>query len=197
MSRSSLVLLLIALTAPLHAGDFFAFGARAGVPLTDAFDQFTTPGFSFENAIKRFTIGPSGEILLPFGLGFEADLLYRKTDMNVTRTDGDSSVTQEKSVSVWEIPLLAKFRFPGPVVKPYVSGGGSYRSFGTLPTLVTNLKDSGWGFVLGGGVEFKIKRVRISPEIRFTRWGSGQKSDNDTLLTFNRNQFDFLVGVTF
>jgi len=197
MSRSFLVLLLVALTAPAYAGDFLAVGLRAGIPLTDAFDQVATPGFSFENATKRFTIGPSAEILLPFGLGFEADVLYRKTDMNVTRTDGDSSVTQEKSVRVWEIPLFAKFRFPGLGLRPFVSGGGSYRSFGTFPTLVTNLKDSGWGFVLGGGLEIKVKRVRISPEIRFTRWGSGEKSSGATVLKFNRNQLDFLVGVTF
>jgi len=197
MNRSFLVLLLVALTAPLYAGDFLAVGVRAGIPLTDAFDQVTTPGFSFKSATKRFTIGPSAEILLPFGFGVEADVLYRRTGMSVTGRDGDSTVTEEKSVGVWEIPLLAKFRLPGAGLRPYVSGGGSYRSFGSFPTLVTNLRDSGWGLVLGGGLEIKISRVRISPEIRFTRWGSGQKNTGDTVLKFNRNQLDFLVGVTF
>lgn len=54
---------------------------------------------------------------------------------------------------------------------------------------------SNHGFALGGGVEFKATRLRIFPELRYTRWGS------DSTFNFeaksNQNQVELLVGVTF
>jgi hypothetical protein len=177
----------------------FAFGARAGVPLTDAFSSVKSQDFIFNSSTKRFTAGPSAELLLPFGLGLEADLLYKNTDVEIARAPGDGGelTLENDSVGVWEIPLLAKFRLPGAGLRPFVSGGGAYRNFGSLLDLAEGLKDSGWGFVVGGGLEIKVKRVRISPEIRFTRWGSGQIGDGSSTVKYNQNQADFLIGVTF
>jgi outer membrane phospholipase A len=39
--------------------------------------------------------------------------------------------------------------------------------------------------------------VRISPEVRYTRWGSGQQGAGEGLIRYNQNQADFLVGITF
>ena len=54
-------------------------------------------------------------------------------------------------------------------------------------------------FVAGGGIEFKLLFVRISPEIRFTRWGSDNLTSGlaNVILKANRNQGQFLVGFSF
>jgi hypothetical protein len=51
------------------------------------------------------------------------------------------------------------------------------------------------GFTVGGGVEFKAFRLRISPELRYTRWGG-----DSNVLGFaksDQNQAQLLVGLTF
>ena len=201
MNKLCAAAVLMVASVPSFAGEHFAIGARVGIPLTDAFEAVKSDEFSFESATKRFTIGPSAELFLPFGLGVEADVLYRKTDMEITRLEaggeGGGPLTLSQSTGVWEIPLLAKYRFPGVGLRPFLGAGGSFRSFGDLPAVSTNLNDSGWGFVIGAGLEIKIKRLRISPEIRFTRWGSGEKNTGESVLKYNRNQADFLVGFTF
>jgi len=41
-------------------------------------------------------------------------------------------------------------------------------------------------------------RVRISPEFRYTRWGGENLRDPiNALLRTNRNQGDFMLGLTF
>ncbi len=192
------VLLLAALAAPVLAGDWFAIGVRAGAPLSDAFESVKRESFRFNPSTARFTIGPTAELFLPFGLGLEADLLYRRTEMKVTQAAGSGEPSASKeTVGNWDIPLLAKFRFPGAGLRLFVTAGGAYRSFGDLPALATNLKDSGWGLVLGGGLQIKIGRLRLSPELRFTRWGSGESGRGPTVIQYNRNQADFLFGITF
>jgi len=53
-------------------------------------------------------------------------------------------------------------------------------------------------FVFGGGVEFKLGHVRITPEFRYTRWGSENFRDPvAALLRTNKNQGDFILGLTF
>ena len=192
------LLILAVAAAPALAGDWFAIGLRAGAPLSDAFESVKRESFRFDPSTARFTIGPSAELFLPFGFGVEADLLYRRTEMKVTRpgAGGEPSVSKE-TVGNWDIPLLAKFRFPGAGLRLFVTAGGAYRSFGSLPSLATNLKESGWGFVMGGGLQIKIGRLRLSPELRFTRWGSGESAKGPALIEYNRNQADFLFGITF
>ena len=59
-------------------------------------------------------------------------------------------------------------------------------------------KDTDEGLVFGGGVAFKFGPVRISPELRYTRWGSENFRDPiGSLLRTNKNQGDFLLGILF
>ncbi len=191
------LLLLLTVSAAL-AGDWFAIGLRAGAPLNDAFESVKRESFRFDPSTAHFTIGPTAELFLPFGFGLEADLLYRRTEMRVTRPGaGGDPVASSETVGNWDIPLLVKFRLPGAGLRPFFTAGGAYRSFGDLPALATNLKDSGWGFVLGAGLQIKIGRLRLSPELRFTRWGSGESGAGPTVIQYNRNQADFLFGITF
>ena len=54
------------------------------------------------------------------------------------------------------------------------------------------------GFTAGAGLAFKMGPVRLSPEFRYTRWGGENLRDPiNSLLRTNRNQGDFLIGLTF
>ncbi|MGA2435312.1 MAG: hypothetical protein ABSG25_08505, partial [Bryobacteraceae bacterium] len=55
------------------------------------------------------------------------------------------------------------------------------------------------GFTANGGVEIGKGRLRLSPEIRYTRWGwdTFRNTYTPSLLTSNRNEFGLLVGLTF
>ena len=67
-----------------------------------------------------------------------------------------------------------------------------------LPSAVEFNKRNDIGFAAGFGVAFKAGPVRISPEFRYVRWGSENFRDPiGSLLRTNRNQGDFLLGLTF
>ena len=53
------------------------------------------------------------------------------------------------------------------------------------------------GFVLGGGLDLHVLILHISPEIRFTHWGSPHFNDPNGLIKSKQNQAEFLVGFTF
>jgi hypothetical protein len=53
------------------------------------------------------------------------------------------------------------------------------------------------GIVLGAGIELHLPLVRLSPEIRYTRWSAANVTDLGATLRSNQNQAEFLVGLTF
>jgi hypothetical protein len=169
---------LALLVAPFAYGDALSVGFRAGVPLTDALN---TSGV-FKSKPKRYTVGPSLELRLPMGIGFEFDALYRK----MAYAAGGS----ETSASSWQFPLLFKYRLPAPVAHPFVTAGPVFHSLGEALNFGPDR-----GFALGGGLDIKLPKVHVSPEVRYTRWG-GTKDRTPGVL-FNKNQVDFLVGFTF
>ena len=180
------VFVLSLLLAGQLAGQNLSYGFRAGASLNDAFSlaqQFSTQKL----ATTRLTIGPTAEVRLPFGLGVQVDALYTR------HTVGASSA------GTWEIPLLAKYRFPGLLFRPFVEGGVSFQRFGDVAKLITtqSVDSSRRGFVLGTGVEIKLVKVRISPEIRMTRWGDAKLTLTPAALLNASSQAQFIVGLTF
>lgn len=190
---------LLLLSQAAFGGDWFALGIRGGVPLTDAIKNVSSGDFHLRSATKSFTIGPSAELLLPFGFGIEVDALHKSTDLRMTAQNGvpPNPVAISNSVGSWEFPLLAKFRLPGDALRPYIAGGVAFRRFGDLVNFATGLDRTTSGFVLGGGLEIKVGWVRISPEIRYTRWGSGRTAASPDDVRYNQNEADFLLGFTF
>lgn len=177
------LLLALLLMAPLSA-DWLDFGVKGGLPLNDAIQA----AGSFRAASANWTLGPMAEVNLPFGFGLEANAMYRKV--------GYSSTTPF-SAAAWSFPLLAKYRFPGAMARLYVAGGFNFRAITDLP----NLWDStSKGFVLGAGIRYDLKLVKISPELRWTRWGEGRFNLPNPAADFlgtKQNQAEFLIGITF
>lgn len=172
------LLIVVFLCAPLSA-QLIDWGVKGGVPFNDAVKAAGT----FSSNFSRWTVGGVVEVNLPAGLGLEFDALYRRT--------GYSTSTAFTSGSI-EFPLLVKYKFPGKIAQLYVDGGFVFRRIGDIPLLQdANSK----GFVVGVGYRYNLKLIKISPELRYTRWGNEPFSIPN--LKSARNQTEFLIGITF
>ncbi|HYL34985.1 MAG TPA: hypothetical protein VEV17_03610 [Bryobacteraceae bacterium] len=174
------------------------FGVKSGLPLTDAFQDQTTHGVdvithAFSES-KNYVIGPVVELGLPLGFSVEADALYRPlnltTDITVVPQPVRHSVTD---ISSWEFPILGKYHFLHlPIIRPYVEAGPIFRAVGSRGSNLSNA-----GAALGGGVDIKILRLRVMPEIRYSRWGSDATVAGFTTFPSNLNQAEFLIAIGF
>jgi hypothetical protein len=197
LRRLSIALFFAGSACAQHLG----FGIKGGVPLTDAF-SVGSGAFGLNTSAHytadrtEYTIGPMVQLRLPL-IGFEADALYKPLGYTafITPTVAPPTTTHVQASS-WEFPILAQVHLPTPILKPYAEGGVSFRSFIGSHTELD--AQSNKGFVLGAGLEIKIPFLRIGPELRFTRWGSGgfRGLATSTLLESSQNQFEFLIGIS-
>jgi Outer membrane protein beta-barrel domain len=216
---------LLFLAAAASAGaQPFSFGVKGGLPLTDFFDAVSSDGFGYFSSTNRYIVGPTVELRLPFGLGVEFDALYRHLHYSSVESIAGQLINASTESGEWEFPLLAKFRFHGPLVRPYVDGGVAWDTLSglsqsiTQTAVATGLVSSSstsspaelehstvTGVVLGGGFDIHALVVHISPEIRYTRWISPHfEASPSTVPSITagsiqsvQNQVEFLVGITF
>lgn len=203
------LLLVAACVAQLPAfgqpaiGRFVSIGVTAGGSLTDAFSDrtVTVPGLNgsphYFSGSKDYIVGPMLEVHLPANLSVEFDALYRPlnltTAVSVTVAPG---FTSSARVNTWEFPLLAKYRLSTPVIKPFLEAGPSFRHVSLFSGDSPHLSQA--GFTAGIGVGFKLMRLRIDPEIRYTRWGSDAKPSPYLFdPRSNVNQAELLLGLSF
>ena len=216
----SLFLFLFSATAALAQP--ISFGVKAGVPLTDFVSTAKTIGANnyniFTSHINRYIVGATGELRLPLGLSIELDALYRR--LNYQNNSGSTGITTVNTVAntsgnAWEFPLLAKYRFAGKTLRPFLDAGVAWDTLqglkqdvtsvvGPAPTTRTGTSTPAElahkttrGYVLGAGLDIKLLVLHIQPEVRFTRWGAQHFVDPNALLHSNLNQGEFLVGITF
>ncbi|MCC7174554.1 MAG: PorT family protein [Bryobacterales bacterium] len=199
---------LFALVASAAAfGQGFSFGLKGGVPLTNALDVLNHDRY-FSNRAP-YVIGPAVELRLFAGLSAEADLLYRRMEYKATTT-GTSSVEERTTGQVWEVPLLVKYRTPGELLRPFLLAGVSYRRLARFEQRVFSQRFTGTvqeppelrsrssaGATVGGGLELSVPLVRVSAELRYTRWGSSSFRAALTGLATQLNQADLLLGILF
>jgi hypothetical protein len=203
------VLLLLLGSISVFAQPFSA-GIKGGVPLTDFLNAAESGTFNYKAPTQRYIIGGVAELRLPLGLGVEFDALYRRLSYTGSGNLVDVFTTSNTTGSNWEFPLLLKYRFHFPVVRPYLDAGVAWDTLAGLKQTISEgrlgassstpselQKNTTMGFVVGGGVDIHAVFLHISPEIRFTRWNSAQISDALGLLHSNLNQAEFLVGFTF
>jgi len=196
-----LVLLFLA-----GAGTVFgqlSYGVRGGLPFTNFFQAASNPGEVFNSNATQFIIGPTVELRLPAGFGLEVDALFRHFQYNATANLADQVVHNSAS-NAWEFPLLVKYRMPGLFVRPFLDGGVAFDRWSGAKQLAvitgesnSNTSGSNAGFVAGAGIELRLPLLRLSPEIRFTRWGAASVTDLGGALRSSQNQAEFLVGLTF
>jgi opacity protein-like surface antigen len=203
-------LFLLLLGAVSAWAQLFSYGVRAGVPLNNFLDAAKSQQFAFNSTTDRFIVGPTAELHLPFGLGVEFDILYRRFNYNGSGTLAGVVTSSSAAGNAWEFPLLAKYRFPTKMVHPYVDAGVAWDTLSGLKQAITRNSittstsspaelntTATRGFVMGAGLSVKVLVIHVSPEIRFTRWGAQHFIDANGLLHSNVNQGEFLVGITF
>lgn len=218
VSSSMKSVLLFLLGAAAAFPQPFSVGLKAGVPLTDFFSTVRSNNFGFNSNTKRFILGGSAELRLPAGLGIEFDALYRRLNYEGTGSLVDVFTNNRTTGNAWEFPLMLKYRFPAPIVRPFIGAGVAWDTLSglkqtvtrtVLPSLVNTtttdnpaeLKNkTTTGFVAGIGLDVHAIFIHVVPEIRYTRWGSPHFSSpasvNGSLIS-NQNQAEFLLGITF
>jgi opacity protein-like surface antigen len=197
---------LLLLLAPLALeAQPISIGIKGGVPITDALETFQGNNASYVTNTHRYLVGGTIQLNLPLRFSIEADGLYKRLGYQFEQFGGPGSpVTTRTVADVWEFPVLGKFAiWPGPI-RPFVDAGASWRHIANIEqaggsgTVLELNKDTTVGFVAGGGVEFKFGIMRLTPEFRYTHWGSENLHDPvNSLLRTNLNQGDFILGLTF
>jgi hypothetical protein len=195
----------------------FSYGVKGGMPMTDFVDAVRAQNINASTTTNRYIVGVTGEARLPFGLGVEVDILYRHFRYSSSSGVGNLTsnlTTIDTTSGAWEFPILAKYRFKGKIVHPFVDGGVAWDKLSGLTQAVTSVVASvakttstsspaelangtTRGYVLGAGVDVKALVIHITPEVRFTRWGAQHFIDPTGIINSKQNQAEFLVGFTF
>jgi len=207
-------LLLLLLVGGAALAQPFSAGIKGGLPLTDFLSE--VQGTS-TTATDHYLIGPEVEVRLPLGLSVEFDALYRHFSYTNVLGSVGNSITSVGSSGNWEFPLVANYKFPSKIVRPYVEAGVAWDTLSGLKNTVTeNLcgpttanpvcnvvatppaatSKGTMGVVIGGGVDIHAIVIHVAPEIRFTRWAQ-QYFNLSGVLNSGKNQAEFLVGFTF
>jgi hypothetical protein len=167
-------------------------GVKGGLPFNDAMKlRSQVANRTVDTSTTPFVVGPVLELRLPFGIGAEFDMLWKRYKQTV----GSEGITD----SSWEFPLLAKYRFPGIGARLFVEAGITHQRLGSVLTSLRAVSrlDSAEvqselrrGGVFGAGFEAGGRRTRFSLGGRYSRWQS-------TSLVPNSNFVDVLLGITF
>ncbi len=184
--------LLLASSLPLMAQVRLSAGVKAGAPLT-AITEGSSGSALIINRAFWWTLGPAVELDLPLGLGLEFDALFRRVGYEGPAGRAEfAGQRREFTGSVWDFPLLAKYRFTRNGVQPYVGGGWTYRRLGDL--LRFSSGSSSNGGVISAGIRVGTRSIKISPEFRYTHWPN---QDIQPGFRTRKSQFDALIGITF
>ena len=214
-------LLLLLLGAVSAYSQPFSAGVKLGVPLTDFVSVAggaTPSGFlDYATHTNRYILGVTGELRLPFGLGVEVDALYRHVNYQSSSQLVDATSNASTTANAFEFPVLAKYRFPTKVIRPFIDGGVDWDTLQGLKQTIESTLFSGTpvsttsststpsqlqnntvrGYVTGAGLDIHLLLIHIQPEFRYTRWGAKHFFDSSGLLNSNQNQGEFLLGITF
>jgi len=194
---------------------------------TGSFDFLATGLHAGDSATRRYTVGTGAVVRLPRHFEAEVDILYKRLgyDLDSTQPALPVVVTHTSTTAnSWEFPLLAVYH-PADVrhISPRLAAGVSFRaasgtstqaecypiasqysSFCPSTSPASSPPDnhlnsrSFFGGTFGAGVEMPLGRVRLVPELRYTRWRADSGESGSLFdLRSNPNQLDFLVGITF
>jgi hypothetical protein len=151
----------------------------------------------------RYVVGPAVEAELAGALSLDAAALFTRVQMQGSARAAAvyPFFSTQRSGTVWEFPMVAKYRLRRWRLSPYVGIGPSFRrirlegqntiiTFAGPPTpgevtSVSDVAETRWqaGVAMGGGFEFRTRFVRFLPELRYSRWASGEGCKNCDLFT--------------
>ncbi len=179
-------------------------GAVAGGSLTSAYRDVTvyrlvpplepgaSPGFEgwrFWSKSKDYVIGGMLEIRFNPRWSLEVNGLFRQLhghSARVSLPEGSLGDASPEPVVTWEFPVLARYRFQGRRVNPFLEAGPSFRTTGNL-----NTRPSHHGIAAGAGLEMNWLGLKIAPAVRYTLWAGEQHTEG---LQTAPDQIELLVG---
>jgi hypothetical protein len=103
---------------------------------------------------NRYTVGPTFEVKLPYQLGLEFEMLYKRqhfTGLAASSTRGptfpfDVFVTQKTIANSWEFPVLLKYSLSDRRTHPFVEWGGSLQFLSNVGQVRTTMRFPGSTF---------------------------------------------------
>jgi hypothetical protein len=200
----------VILSCCICEGQSISIGVIGGGRTTDDVTYAAVP------ESRRYIVGPTIELGLPFNFAVEFDALYHRHGYSLANGNFAYYVSETERANSWEFPLLLKYKLPIRGIKPFVEAGlagrsitGSIHETGAsidimtgqqtpFNTVVNTNFSASLGFVAGGGVRMGVGRLRVSPEVRYTYWNnmplSGYFGDGPSYGS-TQNQFDVMVGI--
>ncbi len=205
------------------------WGIMGGIPLSNYFrTAFQAPLLTgYSSPTNRYTVGGFVELSLPFQLGVEFSPMYKR--FHFTRQTGiatipsgliDVLVHAKTTADTWEFPFLLKYHTTRRPVGTFVEIGPSVQTLhnvqqmqttrdfrtGSVQITRTNTPSElayrrNLGLAAGGGIEFDVKSVKVSPGVRTTLWRhksvrSVTTAIADGLLAAEQDQVEFLLRIT-
>jgi hypothetical protein len=178
----------------LAVGDSYAqkFGVQllTGIPISGY--RETTVGRSsiLESFSNYYIAGVSGELRITKYFGARVETLYRRVHIFGYAGGNPFPVWKIRANgSALEIPFLAKYSILDKTISPFLIAGPSLRRVGLEGELTREyvagsgrvettsrlakgtMVTAGW--ILGGGLDMKAGRVRLSPQVWYARLGEG------------------------
>jgi hypothetical protein len=179
-------------------GQPVSFGVVGGFCLTEDFQHQIFDHVIAYSTPKRWIAGGMVEVRLPLHLSVEADGLYHELESTseFIEPNGTANSVSPAPVVTWEFPVMVKYRFSLPILKPFVEAGPSFRTAGNL----NGTSPSNHGFTAGVGVEAHAWKLKIAPQVRYLRWARDAYAQiplSKTSPFTVRDQAEFLVSVYF
>ena len=163
-----------------------SLGIAGGGAPTNAFETITNSGNYFHSESADYLIGATLEYHLPRRFSVEADGLFRELHL----TDTFGTHISRTPVVTWEFPVLAKYRFGGSKLTPFVEMGPEYRTSGNL----NDTNPSHLGLTAGAGVEGRWRGLQIAPAVRYTRWA--RDNNLSSVPQSKSDQLEVLLGIS-
>jgi hypothetical protein len=210
----------MALTAVAAGAQQFRFGVEAGVPIAQPLAAGPpNPFASYLVHANPYIAGATAELRIAPRVSLAVDALMRhfSYDSSGKYVPGQSVYTSRTTSNHWEFPLIARYRLrSGKALSPFVNAGAAADWLQDMRQVTTVTYFIGGastisasqpselrrrtvaGIVGGGGVDARLHRIHLEPQVRYTFWTQGHFLDpsNNTLWD-NRNQVEFLLGITF
>ena len=203
-------LLLLAWSTFSLRAQTLAAGVKGGVRLTDDLDTYWATSES-----KRYAVGPMVTVGFGHGFSVEVDALYRRVGYRTLNSDilGGSTTSRARGNS-WEFPMVLRKRFVGPFYgiagyAPRMIHGSEHTDVLQVvaldPRLMTHVEfdfpglwDTTHGIVAGGGMERRIGRLRIAPEVRYVFWNKPAVEEYGSrgfAIVSSQHQVDVMIGI--
>ncbi len=206
-------------------GQSVELGVIGGVPFTAAFETGKDPYSHFCNyagaasATRRYTVGPEFRISLPRGLSVSTGALFKRLGYDSYSETACFAVYTRSIQNSWEVPVMVAYTLPRHLPgRPYVTAGPSFRASTNVSLTGFSISPGGYnpnvnpsatssalvdsrshiGLAVGVGVEAGTGRLRIRPEVRYTRWApSTDQLALTSVLQSNQNQVELLLRFGF